>query len=342
MRNATLYIMLLITFSLAIGKIHDIERTDTLSTPNVLKEIVVKSRKHQVLHILAYVRDYSTLSTYGDTITLFREKWVDYMLPTVASKKFEGWRTPRILKAKSYYRFTDACGLDSVSDEGNQHFSWSDWVGIIDNMDIPASLHIVENSTDTVFGKYSPSEIWTRYGDNLTLDVDVLADTLAQRWVPDFSLFFKDNIDFEKFHITYNFSNVYSKVFALDLSAISCSIESRGRGRDMFMFNRRDEPFFVTTKADFYIVDREFMSFSEAKKWREKNVLEANWFYTPPSDAMAELSPDISALISRVDSINHDAIRLEWKPNPLFVSTRRAPVPLHKRYFKFIKSLIGL
>lgn len=40
-----------------------------------LPEIVVESRQHSLLHMLAYVREYSTLTTYTDTIFLFREKW---------------------------------------------------------------------------------------------------------------------------------------------------------------------------------------------------------------------------------------------------------------------------
>ena len=46
-----------------------------------LPEVVVESKKRQVLHITAYLREYSTLSTYSDTVLLFREKTVDFMVP---------------------------------------------------------------------------------------------------------------------------------------------------------------------------------------------------------------------------------------------------------------------
>ena len=48
-----------------------------------LPEVVFESRQHRVLHLLAYVREYSTLTTYADTVTLFREKMVDYMLSLI-------------------------------------------------------------------------------------------------------------------------------------------------------------------------------------------------------------------------------------------------------------------
>lgn len=41
-----------------------------------LQEVVIESRQHKVLHVLAYVREYSTLSTYSDTVFFFSgRKW---------------------------------------------------------------------------------------------------------------------------------------------------------------------------------------------------------------------------------------------------------------------------
>ena len=121
-----------------------------------LSEIVVESRRHKVLHMLAYVREYSTMTTYTDTVFLFREKMVDYMLTPDGSVKFGGWSTPRVLTGRSYYRFTDDCGLDSVSDTGSYHFSWSDWVGVAPAVRLPLSLTAVEWGADTLQGRYSP------------------------------------------------------------------------------------------------------------------------------------------------------------------------------------------
>ncbi len=86
-----------------------------------LSEVLVLSKKHKLLHMLAYVREYSILTTYTDTVFLFREKMVDYMLP-VSGAKFKGWSRPRVLTSRSYYQFKDSRGLDSVSDVSNHHF----------------------------------------------------------------------------------------------------------------------------------------------------------------------------------------------------------------------------
>lgn len=59
-----------------------------------LPEVIVESRRHLVLHILAYVRECSSLTTYDDTVFLFREKMVDYMLPSDKKVKFKDGQPP--------------------------------------------------------------------------------------------------------------------------------------------------------------------------------------------------------------------------------------------------------
>lgn len=55
-----------------------------------LPEVVADSKDNSILHILGFVRDHSTLATYTDTVTLFREKWVDFMIPGSKVKRFRG------------------------------------------------------------------------------------------------------------------------------------------------------------------------------------------------------------------------------------------------------------
>ena len=106
-----------------------------------LPELTVEPGKRVVLHLTAYVREYSTLTTYTDTVFLFREKTVDFMVPTRKAGKYRGWTQPRLLASRSYYRFAGADGNDSVSNTFGQHFSWSDWIGIPPRVDLPKALH---------------------------------------------------------------------------------------------------------------------------------------------------------------------------------------------------------
>lgn len=280
-----------------------------------LPEVVIESRHKNMLHILAYTREYSTLSTYTDTVTLFREKMIDFMLPDDNKTRFKGWNIPRILNSRSYYHFTNAHGLDSVSDRWNNHFTWSDWIGIPPRADIPRDLVISETGTASRSGKYSPAEMWDKTYAGIAIDIDVLNDTTCHRWVPGISPFFKkDDIDFDQFRIRFNYLNTSgSQLNPSDLTGYSFNIETRGRGLGMVKFNRHDESIFVTTYTEVYILDREYISEKEARKWAKR-----------PSDAYIDIyeSPDapelqtsIKQLIARVETIDHDKIRLTIEPD---------------------------
>lgn len=279
-----------------------------------LPEVVVESRQSKVMHILAYVREYSTLYTYSDTVFLFREKMVDYMITPDKRMRFKGWDMPRVLKSKSYYRFTDAAGLDSVSDACRHHFSWSDWMGLVPPPQLPPSLKGNAASSDTVYGKYSPAEVWSRRDERVTIDVDVLADTCSRKWVPNLSTFFRNGLDFERFRVNYNYDNVTADSLSMvDLKGYSFNIESNGRGHEMFRFNSVYEPFFVSTYGEVYILDKEFITVKEAKKW-QRRIASSDYDILEPADA-PPLTPDICALIDRVNLIDSEEVRLALEPD---------------------------
>lgn len=310
----------------------------------MLPEVVVKSGRNRILHILAYVREYSTLTTYTDTVFLFREKMVDYMLPPDKKSRFQGWTTPRVLSSNSYYRFTNDSGLDSVSAASNHHFSWSDWVGLPPIMMIPETLKRHKHYSDTVRGKYSDAEIWSKNGDRLTVDINVLADTLGRKWLPDLSSIFQKKVEFEQLRLHLDYDNVLGDwLSATDLKGYSFVIESAGRGHNMFRFNRYDQDFFVNTKAEVYIIDREFITFREAKNWeRYRNDTTTNSIFVP-IDAPC-LESDIIALMGRVENLDKEAVRLEVIPDHRFVSEHldRKNFQLGRRALLMFKQMTGI
>lgn len=308
-----------------------------------LPEVTVSGR-NKVLHVVAYAREYSSLATYTDTVTMFREKMVDFMLPDDYKSGFKGWRYPRVLNSRSYYHFTNMAGLDSVSDRCNHHFTWSDWIGILPEFDLRQRVAAVEAGADTVASRYSPAEIWVRNGSRLTVDVDVLADTVCRRWVPGMAAFLrKEDVGFDQFTLKLNYDNVAGKsVKPGDIAGFSFNIESRGRGHSMFMFNRRDEPFFVTTYTEVYILDKEYITVNDAKKWG-RNLTESDDIGIHRAPDAPRLQPQIIDLIARVENMDHDAVRLSIEPDE-----RLAGRDLHaksnfgKEVVKRLKGLFGI
>lgn len=299
---------------------------DTLFLQEVttqLPEFVLESHKKRMLHILAYVREYSTLTSFSDTITMFREKLVDFMLNEDYTKRSPCWMTPRILNSKSYYHFSNEKGLDSVSDKCNHNFTWSDWISILPPRAIPYNLIKNEIASDTLSGKYSPAEIWYRNRDRISVDVNILADQASRKWVPEISAFFNDNIDFDKFHLRLNYNNVMTdSITPLDLTGYSFNIESEGRGHSMFKFNRHDEPFYVTTYSEVYILDKKFISLREAKRCKKNKPTGDDVEILHSPDAPT-LKPSILELIARVGSIDEKEIRLSSQPDRMLIGKKR-------------------
>lgn len=285
-----------------------------------LPELVVESRKHQALHLLGYVREYSTLTTYTDTVLLFREKTVDFMIPLRSGRNYRGWVSPRLLASRSYYRFTNAAGLDSVSDHFRQHFSWSDWVDIVDGTcQLPAALRGQVEAADTAYGKYSAATIWRRNDDRVYLDLDLLADRANRAWLPDLFDYFGNKVDFTRFTMRYLFDGVdRDAVTADNVAWMSFNIESNGRGRNLREIFHKDDPIYVNTYAEVYITDREYMTIREAHKWEKKPPRGEDIGIRVPREA-APLSPVIASIVERVNAIDPDAIRLDEVPDQRYV-----------------------
>ena len=347
-RYKLLLIMLLTACQLLEARSYDIVNMDSTSHEYSgkifeLPEVIVESRKYPLLHLLAYVREYSTLTTYTDTIFLFREKMVDYMIPQDGKVNFKGWKTPRILSSKSYYKFTNQAGLDSVSDECMYHFSWSDWIGLPPHVSMPSNLISYEEYTDTLHGRYSPVEIWKRFHDNVDISVNLLADTIGRKWLPSMTSFLKKGVDYDKFKINYNYKNVIGEdLYIRDLEGYSYSIESTGRGHNMFRFNRKDEPYYVSTEAEIYFIDKEYITIKEAKKWDNRNFdfEEIGIFqpsYVPP------LSSDVIGLVARVDNIDKNEIRLKLKPDKRIGNSKDTPsMSMGQKALSFIKKILKI
>lgn len=301
-----------------------------------LPEFVVKQKKDLMLHLLGYVREYSTLSSYSDTLTLYRTKWVDYMIPVGSKRKYKGWHSPRVISSHSCYRFTDCHGLDSVSDRSPLHFSWGDWVGIVDAVPVPESLAFMP--VDTIKGRYQAGEIWNRDTTTYTVDVNPLAVESARRWIPQFDLFFSDHTDFEQFKLSYEYRNVYDDILTpRDLSHMTYTLESRGRARNLFRFGKLGEPLYVNTRAEIYFVEKEYIIPSEARKWENLTLAEGDWDRVPLPADLPALDTQTAELVARVEAIDHVKVRSDIVIDKRYAGLSLKPLSKTESFFKKIR-----
>lgn len=300
-----------------------------------LPEVLVESKKRNVLHLIGYVREFSDLTTFSDTISLFREKIVDFMLPSPNVKRFRGWTAPRLLKCDSYYHITNSAGIDSVSDYFPEHFSWSDWIGIFNRTELPEKLKATTIGTDTVKGKYGAASIWQRSGETTQLDIDVLADTLNFKWIPDLAGFIRDNTDFRRLTIRYNLEDVYNDVILADnISSMSFRIESKGRRRNLKHLLHTDGGVYVETYTEIYFIDKRYITVSEARNLERHPSFENKQQYLS-SAKIPELQPKVKSIIDRVKNIDRDKLRLEKKPDLRYIGKYHSRKKRKKNIFSF-------
>ena len=309
-----------------------------------LPELTVESDRNRILHVLAFMRDYSTLSTYTDTVFLFREKLVDYMLVPNKKVKFKEWRRPRTILSRSYYRFTNSNGLDSVSDESPLHFSWTDWMEMPPLEKLPEKLSFHKSGTDTVKGKYGSSLILNKDNDRVEADIDVLAAMEGRRWCPSFAGFFNEGLEFDRFSINLRYDNVLGEYLsAADLTGYQYYIESRGRGHEMHRIPLNIGPIFITSLGEVYILDRELLTKREAINWTNRMKDDDMVSIFEPADA-PPLDPSILALIDRVEHLDKEGVRLLMPPDQRLVSLNygKRKKNVAERAFYMLKQLTGV
>ena len=312
-----------------------------------LPDVLVESKKREALHLVCYLREYSSMSSYSDTVFLFREKTVDFMVPLKRKTSFEGWLSPRLLASKSYYRFTDPTGTDSISNHFRQHFSWSDWIGIFKSAKLPAKLAeaTVKAAGDTVYGRYSPSMIWNRDDQYVSLDLDVLADTDNSLWTPGMFDLFNNRVEFTRFKVHYLFNGVDgSDVYADNIACISFDIESQGRGRGRTALSNFNDngSVYINTYAELYVADMEYMTIGDARKCEHKPPKAEDIGIRPPRTA-PPLDPTILALKERVDNFDYLGHRLLEEADSRLAG-KKIPEVFQKRdraFIKYLKSIIS-
>lgn len=280
-----------------------------------LPELKVTSSQKKVLHILGLVREESTLTSFSDTVFLYREKVVDFVVPNIGGK-YTGWLNPRVIASKSYYRFTADDGTDSVSDNYVRHFSWSDLVGIVREDSLPKGFLRHGTATDTVMGRYNAARVLNKDSADVTLSFDVLTDLSARRKFPLISRYVDDdNLDFRHLNVRYQYEGVTTeRLIPENLTVMRIDIESKGRGGDEMPVYKTKNTGYVDTHAIMYVIGREYITTKEAEKWR-KNTLNWDDLSEYLNQAIPQRDPAINKLIARVENTNRTKIRVELEPD---------------------------
>lgn len=282
---------------------------DVGMTPLVyeLSDVVVRPQDRPMLHVTAYVREVSSLFGSSDSVTVFAERIVDYMLP-VGKTRFKGWVFPRKLATKAYTRMTNAEGRDSVCRgvEGDAML-WSNTAAVLfSSFYFPASMNNsdVVSAVDTVMGKYAPKFIWQKSGGVVRCFADALADSKEHVFSPKFFKLLGFTTDITDMTRNYVFHVGGGNLSLTDMTSMSISMDMRLRGKMYKKFANSSEPIIDKSYIEVYFTDYEYLSVEEAKKLKkERPVVSEADVIAPPG--VPELHPGVRQIVERVEALEN-------------------------------------
>lgn len=90
-----------------------------------------------------------------------------------------------------------------------------------------------------------------------------------------------------------------------------------------------------------YIVDKEYITAKEAKKWEKLQTDVGQIAMYEPSEA-PDLQPPILALVDRVNKLDHDRVRLDFVPDQRLVGRKVVKQNLGQRILSLLKTATGI
>ena len=235
-----------------------------------LEEVVVVPVKRNILKQTFYVREYFSMSSETDTVTLFTEHMADRFIPASKDAKFSGNSSLRILESQQYSHY-QLFGNDSISTDPETLFP--SMVTIFEPVDkeIPTPKSFKESGNAAKLyeepGKSGVSIIIKQNDQTFTISVDGLADTKEHKISPWPLKLLGFTMEFNQVFVTQayrvNDKGVYQPKDLLEASFV---MQADGRGKYLRKVLKSDKPIVIRSMVELYIVDRDYLSKEEAKE----------------------------------------------------------------------------
>lgn len=267
-----------------------------------LPEIVIIPGSRPLLHLKGYMREITSVLSSSDSVTLFKESVVDFLVP-VEKTKVKGWNKARELASKTYVRMSNSSGLDSVSTSHEYEFMlWGNRKSLIPSATkIPDKIKGTDVVCDTIMGKYYPKIIWWKNGDVTRWYGDALANEKNHVTTPWALKLFGLTTDITEVSENDVFDTPDGDfIRPTDLRQVSITIDMLAKGKLFKKTFDSSSPVNVRTYMELYLTDREFLSEEEGKELKKDVPL------IEPSEIMAptNANPLHPAIIRTVERIN--------------------------------------
>lgn len=269
-----------------------------------LPEIVVIPGSRPLLHLTGYMREITSVLCSSDSVTLFKESVVDFLIP-VEKTKVKGWNKARELASKTYVRMSNSSGLDSVSTSHEYEFMlWGNRKSMIPSAaKIPAKIKGADVACDTIMGKYYPKIIWWKNGDITRWYGDALANEKNHTTSPWALKLLGLTTDVTEISDNFVFDTPDGDVIRpADLIQVSVTIDMLAKGKLFKKTFDSSSPVNVRTYMELYLTDREFLSEEDGKSLRKEIPTIESSDILAPANANP-LHPAIIRTVERVNSL---------------------------------------
>lgn len=269
-----------------------------------LPEIVIIPGARPLLHLTGYMREVTSVLSSSDSVTLFKESVVDFLVP-VEKSKVKGWNKARELASRTYVRMTNSSGLDSISTGHEyEYMLWGNSHSMIPSATkIPDIIKDTDVACDTVMGKYYPKIIWWKNGDITRWHGDALANEKNHVTSPWPLKLLGLTTDFTEISKNYVF-NTPDRDFIrpTDLKQVSMTIDMLAKGKLFKKTFDSSSPVNVRTYVELYLTDREFLTENEGKGLKKEILSIEPSDIVPPTNANP-LHPAIRRTVERVNAL---------------------------------------
>ena len=157
------------------------------STSYGLDEIVIVPIRRDILRQTFYIREYFSMTTSTDTVTIFTESMADRFIPTDKKSKFKGDKQLRTLTSKNYSRINIGNKDSLIVGEKSLFPSMLSLAEINDNP-VEAPKSFLEESTKNKYyeeqGKHGATTINRQNGEIFSYTNDALAIIKDHTWTP--------------------------------------------------------------------------------------------------------------------------------------------------------------
>lgn len=266
-----------------------------------LQDLEVSSADRNVVRLVFFVRQYTSLT--GDTkqITQVSESMVDFFIPIRKAHKIDGIAELRVLYQRSASHTTWADGRDSLHCPASEDLSFLNSLVTIDSTQVPepegfALIPYDSIATDTLWSKHVyPQRIVRRTPAGYFMTLDALAKRKDHRFSPWYFKLLGLTVDINELMATYVFAPTTRSMHRRDeLTAMGYSLQIDCRGKWFKRAMGSDSPVDMRSWAEFYLVDRTYLPDSEAREiMRDK---EAEYPLTIPAD-VPPLAPIFEPLL---------------------------------------------